>query len=98
MKNRIDEWITVVAFCAFIGIMSVLYLVLPKQDTSELEKRPLEKAPQISMEALTSGEWGSDVETYMSDHIPVPVALCDKTFNAVNDNHRTPFQRRQPFG
>ena len=70
MKNRIDQWITVVAFCAFIGIMSLLYLVLPKQETSELEKRPLEKAPEFSMEALTSGELGSDIETYMSDHIP----------------------------
>lgn len=70
MKNRIEQWITVIAFCAFLGIMMVLYLFLPKQEFSELEKRYLEGKPELTMDALTSGEFGADVDLYMADHIP----------------------------
>lgn len=70
MKNRLDQWITVVGFCAALGIMGAMFLVLPKKDFSEREKRYLEKAPQLTWQSLTSGQFGSDMETYMADHIP----------------------------
>lgn len=70
MKNRLDQWITVVGFCAVLGIMSVLYLVLPKTEFSETEKRYLEKSPVFTWQTLSSGQFGSDMETYMADHIP----------------------------
>lgn len=70
MKNRIEQWITVIAFCAFLGIMMLLYLFLPKQEFSELEKRYLEDKPELTMDTLTSGEFGADVDLYMADHIP----------------------------
>lgn len=70
MKTKISEWITTVAFCAFLGIMTVLFVVLPKQEMSETEKRNLEKTPQYSWENLSSGKFGEDIESYMADHIP----------------------------
>lgn len=70
MKTRIDEWITTVAFCAFLGIISLLFLILPKQEMSETEKRELESAPKFSWENLASGKFGEDIESYMADHIP----------------------------
>jgi len=70
VKNRMDQWLTVTLFCGFLGIMALLYLVLPRQSYSSLEKRYLEKTPQLSAEALTSGEFGQDVDAYMADHIP----------------------------
>lgn len=70
MKNRLDQWITVIVFCAALGIMSVLYLVLPKTEFSETEKRYLEKAPVFTWQTLSSGQFGEDMETYMADHIP----------------------------
>ena len=70
MKNRLDQWITVIAFCAILGVMGALFLVLPEKDFSETEKRYLADFPALTWESLSSGEWGADMETYMADHIP----------------------------
>ena len=70
MKNKALQWITVVAFCAFLAVMPALYLLLPKADFSELEKRYLEDAPLLTAKTLTSGQYGEDMESYMADHIP----------------------------
>ena len=70
MKNRLDQWITVIAFCAALAVMAALYVVLPEKDFSENEKRYLEEFPTFSWEKLASGEFGADIETYMADHIP----------------------------
>ncbi len=70
MKNRLDQWISVVGFCAFLGIVAVLYLLLPKTDFSEMEKRYLQTPPVLTVDSLTSGDFGADVDKYMADHIP----------------------------
>lgn len=70
MKPRKDEIAITAAFCIFLGVMAVLYLVLPKQDFSQLEKRYLAEAPTLSWEAVASGAYGDQVESYMADHIP----------------------------
>ena len=70
MKNRFDQWVTVIGFCAILGAMSVLYLVMPKTQFSQTEKRYLEKPPVLTWQSLGSGKFGADMETYMADHIP----------------------------
>lgn len=70
MKNRLDQWITVVGFCAALGIMSLLMIFLPKSDFSETEKRNLAEFPVFNWDTLSSGEFGSNIEDYMADHIP----------------------------
>lgn len=70
MKIRKDEWICAIGFCAFIGIMAALYLLLPKSEFSETEKRYLAETPNLTLDSLTSGDFGEDVDTYMADHIP----------------------------
>ena len=70
MKNRLDQWISVIGFCVVLGIMAALYVVLPERDFSETEKRYLEDFPVFTWDSLASGEFGADIETYMADHIP----------------------------
>lgn len=70
MKIRKDQWICVIAFCLFLGVMSALYLLLPKATYSETEKRELEKAPVLTLDTLASGKFGENVDDYMADHIP----------------------------
>ena len=59
MKNRLDQWITVIAFCAVLAVMAALFVVLPEKDFSETEKRYLEEFPAFSWEKLSSGEFGA---------------------------------------
>lgn len=68
MKKR--EWITILLFCGFLGSMTLGFFLLPKGDYSENEKRYLAETPKLSWEAVASGDWGADAETYMADHLP----------------------------
>ncbi len=70
MKPTKDQWILCISFCAFLGIMAVLFLLLPKADFSQTEKRYLEDSPRLTVDTLASGEFGEDMESYMADHIP----------------------------
>lgn len=70
MKVKTEHWIATVGFCAFLGIMALLYLILPASEYSEREKRYLEKDPSLTVESVVSGKYGESVESYMADHIP----------------------------
>jgi len=59
-----------VLFCGFLFTMSALYLLLPKIDFSEMEKRYLAETPALSADRIISGQWSSEAEEYLSDHIP----------------------------
>lgn len=41
--------------CAFLLVISVGYLLLPKRDFSRLEKRNLEKMPEFTINAILDG-------------------------------------------
>ena len=56
-------------FCAFIGGVFLISLLLPKKDFSPLENRYLEKPPKLSLEALDDGSFMKHAEDYVSDHI-----------------------------
>ena len=56
-------------FCAFIGGICIVSLLLPKKEFSELENRFLSKAPELSLEALKDGSFMEDAEDFTADHI-----------------------------
>lgn len=70
MKQKKSDILTILLFCGFLLGMLLCYVLLPKRDFSENEKRYLEEAPALAWDAVASGEWGEDAETYMADHIP----------------------------
>lgn len=57
------------AFCGFLMIIALGYL-LPQADFSEMEKRYLAEAPTLSWKNIFSGEWSSQAEEYLTDHVP----------------------------
>lgn len=71
MKTKTKSDIVCALFAAFIFLFALLFLVLPKKDFSETEKRFLAKSPEFSLEALGSGEFASDTEEYLADHVPL---------------------------
>ena len=68
MTKKFSIFLTVL-FCAFIGGVCVISLLLPDKDFSPLENRYLQKPPRLSMETLGSGKFMEDAEKYVSDHI-----------------------------
>ena len=58
-----------ILFCGFLIAMAAGYL-LPKSDFSEMEKRYLAEAPEFRWETVLSGQWGKQVEEYLTDHVP----------------------------
>jgi len=66
LKKRVPSLV----FLLFMGILTVLFFVLPKEEYSSSEKRVLEKAPEFSWSSLTDGSLGSSIERYLSDHFP----------------------------
>ena len=68
MTKKYSMFLTVL-FCAFIGGVFLVSLLLPKKEFSELENRYLEKPPTLSLEALKEGEFMENAEDYVSDHI-----------------------------
>ena len=57
-------------FCGFIGAFAALYLLLPRADFSENEKRVLAKFPEVSPETIFNGSFESGFEDWLSDHVP----------------------------
>ena len=68
MSKKFSIFLTVL-FCAFIGGVSAVSLLLPDRDFSPLENRYLQKPPRLSVENLGSGRFMEEAEDYVSDHI-----------------------------
>ena len=70
MKTKKTDFLCVALFCGFLAVMTVLFLLLPKEEFSEKEKRYLAEMPELSWENISSGGYGEDAETYIADHVP----------------------------
>ncbi len=62
--------ISAVVISAVVAVTAVLLAVLPRPETSELEKRELVSMPKFSVEALFSGEFFSGIADHFSDTVP----------------------------
>lgn len=70
MANKKLRTVLIVMFCAFIGAFGLMYILLPKEDFSEKEKRALRSFPEASMQDILDGDFEKGIETWMSDHVP----------------------------
>ena len=61
------KWVQTLLFLAFIGLFSLLNLLLAKREFSEQENRMLQTAPAFSFSSLFSGKFTSAFETYVTD-------------------------------
>lgn len=57
-----------ILFCCFIFTFAAGYL-LPKKTFSTMEKRYLAQMPAFRWESVVEGDWSSQAEEYLSDHI-----------------------------
>ncbi len=67
---KIKKYACTFVFVAFISILALLSIFLPRKDYSENEKRVLADFPEISLESIGNGDFTSDLENYINDHFP----------------------------
>lgn len=68
-RKKIPSIIVSVIFVGFIAFFSLGTLISKDRDFSEMENRTLTQKPELTKDKLFSGEYGEDVEKYMSDQI-----------------------------
>ncbi len=65
--SKLQSWNIITLFCVFIFGFTAATLVKPDDTYSESENRTLEQMPELSAEAVLSGEFEEDYETYLTD-------------------------------
>ena len=59
-----------IGFVAVLFLSLLLTVFLPDQSFSEMENRYLAGKPELSLQAVLSGDWMEDMETYLADQFP----------------------------
>ena len=65
------EIISVVLFCAIIGVCSIAFVLLPDLDFSQQENRSLAQAPDFNGKNFFSGEFAKQINLYFADQFPL---------------------------
>lgn len=68
LKLNISSLINCAVFFALLITLPVVTALLPKKERSEMENKPLQKMPSISVKTVYSRKYMNDLETYVSDH------------------------------
>ena len=69
--KRTAQIFFVTCFCLFLLGVGVLTAVLPKESGSFYENRSLAPFPEARAENVLSGDFFTDLETYLTDHVPL---------------------------
>ncbi|MDR0519996.1 MAG: hypothetical protein LBG82_08130 [Clostridiales Family XIII bacterium] len=69
-RSRMLGAFTVFALAIALAVFGVISIFMPKPEVSQIENRPLEKAPSFSMAALASGKLTDAFSRFYSDTFP----------------------------
>lgn len=61
---------TVAMFLSFIFVFTALFFIFPDKEMSEDENRALQTAPKVTLDAVTSGQFATDISNYVADQFP----------------------------
>ncbi len=67
-RINIPDLVTCIAFFAILIFMSVMTIILPKQDFLEMENSYAEKLPELSAKSVYNRTYMNKMEKYISDH------------------------------
>lgn len=69
--KKYSEIISVVLFCAIITSLSISFVFSKDIEFSEQENRDLAQAPTLDSDSFFSGEFGKEMNLYISDQFPI---------------------------
>lgn len=94
MKNKINNYIIVVAFIGIIYGLMFVNILSPDSEVSYAERRRLRQAPSYSIESLIKGNFFSDYEKYFLDQFAfrdefrgLNTFTRSQLFNQKDNNH-----------
>lgn len=67
--NSLKKYAPSIVFVLFIFAMGIAFLLIPKKVYSTSEKRYLASFPELTADSFLSGDFGTDFEKYLSDHM-----------------------------
>lgn len=67
--KKIKKYAPAIVFVLFIFSMGIAFLFTPKKAYSTSEKRYLASFPKLTADTFLSGDFGTDFEKYLSDHM-----------------------------
>lgn len=67
---KLKSILTSLCFAVTLFGLALAGILLPDRDVSEAERRRLARAPELTGEALLSGKYADDLETYLLDQFP----------------------------
>ncbi len=83
MSNKTNNIIMTVMFAVLIVGLGAVGFILPDKVYSESERRELETMPELNAESIDSGEFFTDLDSYMLDHFPMRDSF--RTLKAVSE-------------
>lgn len=69
-RSKIGKYVPTFVFLIFIYGMASWFIFAPKTDYSSSEKRYLQEFPEVTLENVANGQFGSEFESYFADHFP----------------------------
>lgn len=69
-RSRTGRYVPAFVFLIFIFGMAVWFLFNPKSDYSSSEKRYLQQFPEVSVDKVLDGTFGTEFESYFADQFP----------------------------
>lgn len=69
-RSRFGRYVPAFVFLIFIFGMAVWFLINPKSDYSSSEKRYLQQFPDVSVDKVLDGTFGTEFESYFADQFP----------------------------
>lgn len=84
MKQETAYRLNALLFVAILGIMGILFFLLPKQERSEVEKRDLCQIPDFSWHGFFKGKYIDSLDLYYADNFPFRDNFVALSFNIEN--------------
>lgn len=69
-RSRTGRYVPAFVFLIFIFGMAVWFLFYPKSDYSSSEKRYLQQFPEVTVDKVLDGTFGTEFESYFADQFP----------------------------
>ncbi|MBQ2446021.1 MAG: hypothetical protein II272_06215 [Oscillospiraceae bacterium] len=75
--EKIKQYSVILLFFLFIFGFSLAHFLLPDEEFSSQERKPLAQAPELTAQGIFSGDYFTDAETYLLDQFPLRYSLLN---------------------